>query len=99
MATQPDYLLTPEEYLAAERGAEYKSEYVDGVVYAMAGASIPHNLIVSNLIRELGICLRKTPCRVFPSDLKVRLPGGRKFSTLTCQSSAARFSSPTRRRT
>jgi len=38
MFTQPKSLLTPEEYLAIERKAEYKSEYYDGVVYAMAGA-------------------------------------------------------------
>jgi hypothetical protein len=40
MSSLPDYYLDPEEYLAIERRAEYKSEYVDGVVYARAAASV-----------------------------------------------------------
>jgi Uma2 family endonuclease len=43
MASLPDYYLSPEEYLMLERGAEFKSEYVDGVMYAMAGGSERHN--------------------------------------------------------
>ena len=39
MSSLPTYHLSPEEYLAIERQAEYKSEYVDGVVYAMAGGA------------------------------------------------------------
>ena len=50
--TQPTTLLTPEEYLAAEREAETRSEYVDGVVYPMTGAQINHLRIVTNLIIE-----------------------------------------------
>ncbi|MDT7541723.1 MAG: hypothetical protein QOE33_1627 [Acidobacteriota bacterium] len=79
MASLPNYYLSPEEYLAIERRAEYKSEYVDGVMYAMSGASVRHNLIVGNLIGELNVQLRKTPCSVYPSDLKVRVPSGKKF--------------------
>jgi Uma2 family endonuclease len=79
MASLPDYYLSPEEYLAAERRAEFKSEYVEGVVYAMSGASVPHNLIVANLIITLGSQLRGGPCRVFPSDLKVHVPFGRNY--------------------
>jgi Uma2 family endonuclease len=44
MSSLPTYYLTPEEYLAVERKAEYKSEYVDGVMYVMAGGSERHNL-------------------------------------------------------
>jgi len=44
VSSLPTYYLTPEEYLAIERKAEYKSEYVDGVVYAMVGGSERHNL-------------------------------------------------------
>jgi Uma2 family endonuclease len=79
MATLPNYYRSPEEYLAAERKAEHKSEYVDGVVYAMAGGSERHNLIVGNLIAELNVRLRKTPCKVYPSDMKVRLPSSKRF--------------------
>ncbi|HEX8000116.1 MAG TPA: Uma2 family endonuclease [Pyrinomonadaceae bacterium] len=79
MSTQPTYHLTPEEYLAIERKAEYKSEYVDGVMYQMAGGSEAHNLITGNVVTELNVQLRDTPCKVYPSDMKVREPGGRKF--------------------
>lgn len=79
MATLPTYQLSPDEYLAAERKAEYKSEYVDGVMYAMAGASERHNLIAANTIISLGAQLRGRPCRVYPSDLRVRVPNSRRF--------------------
>ena len=79
MSSLPSYYLSPEEYLAIERRAEYKSEYVDGVMYAMAGGSERHNLIAGNLITELNIQLRAAPCRVYPSDLKVRVPNSKRF--------------------
>jgi Uma2 family endonuclease len=79
MSSLPSYYLSPEEYLAIERQAEYKSEYVDGVMYAMAGGSERHNLIAGNLITELNIQLREVPCRVYTSDLKVRVPNSKRF--------------------
>jgi Uma2 family endonuclease len=79
MSSLPTYYLTPEEYLAIEREAEYKSEYVDGVRYAMAGGSERHNLIAANTIIAIGIQLRNRPCRVYPSDLKVRVPNSKRF--------------------
>jgi Uma2 family endonuclease len=79
MASLPDYYLSPEEYLSLERRAEFKSEYLDGVAYAMAGGSERHNLITGNLVTELNIQLRARDCKVYPSDMKVRLPGSRKF--------------------
>jgi Uma2 family endonuclease len=79
VSSPPSYYLSPEEYLAVEREAEYKSEYVDGVMYAMAGGSERHNLIAGNLVTELNIQLREAPCRVYPSDLKVRVPNSKKF--------------------
>ena len=68
---QPHYY-TPEEYLALERKAEFKSEYYDGRIYAMAGASDPHNVIAGNVITELNIGLKGKPCKPRPSDAKVR---------------------------
>ena len=79
MASLPDYYLSPEEYLSIERRAEFKSEYLDGVAYEMAGGSERHNLITANIIIALGVQLRDRPCRVYPSDLKVRLPNSRRF--------------------
>lgn len=40
MSSQAVHHLTPEQYLEIERTAEYKSEYLDGQMYAMAGASM-----------------------------------------------------------
>jgi len=79
MSSLPDYYLSPEEYLSLERRAEFKSEYVDGVMYAMAGSSVRHNLIAANVIITIGAQLRNRPCRVFPSDLKVRVPNSKRF--------------------
>jgi Uma2 family endonuclease len=79
MSSLPSYYLTPEEYLALERKAEYKSEYVDGVMFAMAGSSERHNLIAANIIISIGVQLRHRPCRVYPSDLKVRVPNSKRF--------------------
>jgi Uma2 family endonuclease len=79
MSSLPTYYLSPEEYLAIERKAEYKSEYVDGVMYEMAGGSERHNLIAANIIISIGVQLRNRPCRVYPSDLKVRVPTSKRF--------------------
>lgn len=79
MSSLPNYYLSPDEYLAIERQAEHKSEYVDGVMYAMAGGSERHNLIAGNLITELNIQLKEVPCKVYPSDLKVRIPNSKRF--------------------
>ena len=78
MQSESNRIFTPEEYLAMERRAEYKSEYVDGVIFAMSGASIPHNVIVANLIASLLPLMRGRGCQIYPSDLKVR-SGSRFF--------------------
>lgn len=66
--------LAPEEYLEIERRAETRSEYLDGEMFAMAGASIEHNAIVANLLGELRQQLKRRPCQVFPSDLRIHIP-------------------------
>jgi Uma2 family endonuclease len=71
MATQPKHRLSPEEYLVRERLAPTKSEYYRGEVFAMAGASERHNLIVTNLVLSLGTSLRGRECRVYSSDMRV----------------------------
>ncbi len=79
MATQPQLRLTPEQYLRAERQATTKSEFHDGEVLAMAGASYVHNLIVANLIRELGTQLKGKACTVLPSDIRVWIEASRHY--------------------
>ncbi|MBM4254931.1 MAG: Uma2 family endonuclease [Deltaproteobacteria bacterium] len=73
MSLQPKPFLTPEEYLAIERKAEYKSEYFNGEMFAMAGASARHALIVTNVVSELREQLRRKPCTVYSTDLRVRV--------------------------
>lgn len=67
---------TPEEYLERERAAGHKSEYYRGEIFAMAGASLAHNLIVKNLIRRLDEALEARDCVVLPSDMRVKCPTG-----------------------
>ena len=77
MSAQPQPRLTPEQYLEIERAAEIKSEYYNGRMYAMSGASYKHVLITGNLAYRLRNCLEKRPCTVLTSDLRLRVaPGG-----------------------
>ncbi|MEM6470427.1 MAG: Uma2 family endonuclease [Planctomycetota bacterium] len=73
MSTVPKRLFTTDEYLRHERSAEFKSEFYRGELFAMAGASREHNLIVGNLVRELGNSLKDRPCEVYPSDMRVKI--------------------------
>ena len=72
MPAQAIPLLTEAEYLQQERQAEFKSEYLNGEIYAMAGASRRHNQITSNLVISLGSQLLENSCGVYSSDMKVR---------------------------
>jgi len=65
--------LTPEEYLLIEEQSPIKHEYIDGYMYAMAGALDPHVTIAGNLFALLRSHIRGTSCRVYISDMKVRL--------------------------
>lgn len=73
MSIAENRLPTGEEYLAWEREADCKSEYLRGEIYAMAGATIEHNTIASNLTREIGNSLKGRPCRVLASEMKVQI--------------------------
>jgi Uma2 family endonuclease len=73
VSTQPKRRITPEEYLEIERKAETKSEYFDGEMFSMAGATLEHNRIATNITIELGIQLRDRPCEIFALDLRTRV--------------------------
>jgi Uma2 family endonuclease len=76
---QPRSLLTPEEYLRLEREAEFKSEYVNGHVYAMAGAKVNHNRIAANVLGILWSQLRGRPSEALGSDMRVRIEKANAF--------------------
>ena len=62
------------EYLALEARADTRHEYLDGEVFAMAGGTPEHGALAMAVARALGVALRGRPCRVFSSDVRVRIP-------------------------
>lgn len=73
MVALPHKRWTADDYLAFERASDEKHEFIDGQVYLMAGASENHNLITANVIIALGSQLRGRPCKLYPSDMRVRI--------------------------
>ena len=73
MSALPERTWTPEDYLAYEREGEVRHDYLDGKIYALAGASANHNLVVGNALASLHSQLRQRPCRVFPSDMRLKV--------------------------
>jgi Uma2 family endonuclease len=71
LARQLDFI-SVEDYFAGERNSETRHEYVDGQVYAMAGASIRHNLIAGNLYALLWNHLRQQACFPLTSDMLLK---------------------------
>ena len=73
MSAVPKPYVTPAEYLALECRAEIRSEYYQGEIFAMSGASREHNLIGVNVAGELRQQLRNRDCEVYPSDMRVKV--------------------------
>jgi len=72
-AEQIQSFIRPEEYLAIERAADFKSEYISGEMVAMSGASVRHETIVVNLTSLLHNALRGKPCKPYGGSLRVRV--------------------------
>ncbi|OUL22761.1 hypothetical protein BV378_22825 [Nostoc sp. RF31YmG] len=73
MIASPKIYLTPEEYLQMEEKSDIKHEYIDGYIYAMAGALDPHVTIAGNLFALLRNHVRGSGCRVYIADMKARI--------------------------
>ena len=71
VALRREEFYTPEEYLALEETADSKSEYYQGVIYAMAGGSLTHNRIVGTIYALLHTGVRSTCCEAFNSDMRL----------------------------
>jgi len=69
--------ISEDEYLEGELISEVKHEYIDGAIYAMAGASRNHERIAGNIYRQFGNYLQNKPCEPFSSDIKIKV--GSKF--------------------
>lgn len=73
MAIQPSGFISPQEYLARERQADHKSEYLDGAMIAMVGTSRTHNLIVWNVLASLHRQMRERTCEAYGNDMRVKV--------------------------
>ena len=71
---------TPEEYLALEETAEYKSEYLDGEIIPMTGGSTNHNKIAGNVYIALKLALPEQEYDVFIGDVRLWIPKVRLYT-------------------
>ena len=71
--------ISPAEYLERERAAEERSEYVNGQVFAMSGASRHHEALIINLGSELHQQLKRRGCQTYGSNLRVWIPAKKSF--------------------
>ena len=73
MASDPKPRMSAEDYLALERRSSTRSEYLDGAIFGMTGASERHNLLAGNLYTLFRAQLRPRGCRVYVSDMRVKV--------------------------
>ncbi len=71
--------ISPQDYLAAEKAAEVRHEYVDGEIFAMVGASRRHAAIVGNLFVAVRQAARLRGCHAYANDVKVRVEAANAY--------------------
>jgi len=76
MSQQLKSYVSPEEYLRLERQAEYKSEYLNGEIFAMSGATRKHNLVTGNILSEFNRQLKEKACEAYASEMRVKITTG-----------------------
>jgi Uma2 family endonuclease len=90
MVPEHHHMMTVAEYFELdENDIEHRYEYVDGYVYMMAGGTFDHSTISENINRILWNLLREKSCRVYNSDVKVKISQKRYFHpdvTVSCDS-------------
>lgn len=101
MSAQPKPYITEADYLERERASTTKHEYFAGAIFAMTGASEAHNLIASNLTAALHRQLRGRACRIYPSDMRLRVvaTGLNTYPDLTIVCGPPQFADPSKRDT
>jgi Uma2 family endonuclease len=80
MDPNPIPKMSPDEFLAFERGSDEKHEYYDGVIVAMSGAKRAHNLISVNIGSGLHASLKGKDCETYMSDMRVFVPTVRLYT-------------------
>lgn len=75
-AKPPKSCLSAAEYLALDRSSDFRNEYIDGEMVAMAGGSWEHSLIIGNALAELKQQLRGGPCKAHASELRIQAADG-----------------------
>ena len=73
-------LISEKDFLEFERASTEKHQYIKGEVFAMSGASIPHNMIHSNMFFEVGSKLKGKKCKPFGSDLRIYNPASSQYT-------------------
>ncbi|MDT5294788.1 MAG: hypothetical protein QOJ76_1668 [Acidobacteriota bacterium] len=93
MAANPQRRYTPEEYFELERTSEERFEFWDGEVFCMSGVSEEHAEIETNLIVSLKSRLRARGCRVFPANMRIKVPSASpyRYADLSALCGEARF--------
>ena len=77
----PKYnFISPEQYLEMERSSDLKHEYYKGEVFAMSGASVPHNDIAYNINRLVAPFLHGKACKIYGSDFRIYIPEKELFT-------------------
>lgn len=71
--------LTIEEYLAFEAGAEIRHEYHQGEIFAMAGGTLNHSILGTNMLTELNLLGRRNGCTTFNGDMRIRIDSQNRF--------------------
>ena len=73
MSAKLEQFISLEDYFHGEESGEIKHEYFQGAIYALAGASVSHNLIVAHVLGGLDTQLHGKACTAFPSDLRLKV--------------------------
>ena len=73
MVAEPQHQITAQEYLAFERRAEEKHEFVEGIIYVMSGGTREHGLVNANVVGELRDRLRSRPCEAYGGNVRVKV--------------------------
>lgn len=73
MSALPKPVYSADEYLALEENADYRSQFYNGEIFAMAGATRRHNAIASNTLAYLHFQLRNRECEIYQNDMRVKV--------------------------